>query len=191
MKTSRVFMSHSKEDNDGRAFFDKLFSSFQHEAYWYSWEGPTPPHTKTLLEAIRASSSMFVLLSKPMERKFTRSWVGYEVGLAVALNKNVWVFEPTHKPRDFIDVPVPYLTGYIEYPERLDTKNMFPFANVVRDAGVSIPQDPDPTSLPQFLSSFCAYQDCKAPFYRYVLQKHWRCPVCRRELVALEYSQKK
>ena len=81
-----------------------------------------PPHAKTLLEAIKGSSALFVLLSKPMEKEFTRSWVGYEVGLAAALNKNVWVFEPISSSNDFIDVLVPYLTGYIQYPEKLDKK---------------------------------------------------------------------
>lgn len=183
-------MSHSKDDKKGCSFFDKLFSSYQHEAYWYSWEGPKPPHAKTLLEAIKGSSALFVLLSKPMEKEFTRSWVGYEVGLAAALNKNVWVFEPISSSNDFIDVPVPYLTGYIQYPEKLDKKKIFPYADIVSTAGAVIPKDPDLTTLPHFLSNFCPYENCKAPFYRYVHHKNWRCPVCRRELIAVEYMKK-
>ena len=185
---ARVFISHSKDDKKGRIFFDKLFSSSQHQAYWYSWEGPTPPHAKTLLEALKASSALFVILSKKMEKKHTRSWVGYEVGLAAALQKNVWVFEPINSS---VNVPVPYITGYIQYPEKLDSKNTFPYANIVESAGMEIPTDPDSSTLPQFVSNFCPYEDCKAPFYRYVYKMELECPVCKRRIVAIEYKGKK
>ncbi len=179
----RIFISHSREDDEGRRFFDKILASVEHQGYWYSWEGPTPPHAQTLIEAIKASESMFVLLSKPMENPQTRSWVGYEVGVAAALKKKVWVFEPEEIK---IDVPVPFVTGYIQYPKTLKQKNIFPYHTIIRDAGANIPEDPSPNETPLFLSTFCAYEDCRSPFFRYVSQDSFRCPSCRRELLAAE-----
>lgn len=176
---ARVFISHSKEDDQGRVFFDKLFGSVEHEGYWYSWEGPTPPHAKTIIEAIKGSASVFVILSKPMENPYTRSWVGYEVGVAAALGKNIWVFEPVEEN---VSVPVPYVTGYIQYPTTLDEKRVFPYHTLVKSAGVTIPEDPKPETEPRFIRTFCSYEDCKSPYYLFVLGNDFECPVCRKGL---------
>lgn len=148
-------MSHSKDDEVGRTFFDKLFSSSVHHAYWYSWEGPKPPHANSIREAIDKSASVFVILSKQMDQPHTRSWVSYEVGIACGLNKRVWVFEPENIAPDFIDVPVPFLTGYIQYPLKLNKKRTFPYNNLVESAGIAIPTDPSPMQQPFFKYCTC------------------------------------
>ncbi|VVB89651.1 Uncharacterised protein [uncultured archaeon] len=178
----RVFMSHSKDDEAGRTFFAKFFDSSDHKAYWYSWEGPKPPHAKTILDALKASDSLFVVLSKPMEKTHTRTWVSYEVGLAAALKLNVWVFEPKDEK---IDVPIPYVTGYIQYPKKVNTKKTFPFFPIVESAGTTIPTD-QPEIMPKFKITHCGKETCKATFYRFVYGKKYKCPVCRGELIVSE-----
>ena len=179
----RIFISHSKDDDEGRKFFDKFLASVEHQGYWYSWEGPTPPHAQTLIEAIKASESMFVILSRPMENPQTRSWVGYEVGVAAALKKKVWVFE---SEGSMIDVPVPFVTGYIQYPKVIPKKKTFPYLQIIEAAGGNIPKEPDPTQIPRFVSHFCAYPECSSPYYRYVLHETFSCPTCRKSQLAFE-----
>ncbi len=185
----QVFMSHSKDDQNGRDFFDKLFSSTEHRAFWYSWEGPKPPHAKSIRDAIEGSASVFVILSKPMEKPYTRSWVGYEVGIASGLNKNVWVFEPAWIKPDFVDVPVPFLTGYIQYPQKIDKKTIFPYISLVESAGTAIPKDPDPKSLPLFKLVTCPNKDCRAQYYRFVFGGNYKCPVCRGGIIPGEMQK--
>jgi len=183
---AQVFISHSKDDNISQNFFDKLFRSVNHKAFWYSWEGPTPPHAETLIKAINNSASLFVVLSKSMEKPHTRSWIGYEVGIASALNKNVWVFEPEN---EFYNVPVPYVTGYFQFPKLLEKLKTYPFYNLVETAGTEINLLGKPQIRPGFIefinlyNTRCSHKDCKASYYVEDKQKSItiKCPVCRRD----------
>jgi len=184
---ARVFMSHSRTDKIGQNLFNKLFGTCDHEAYWYSFEGPTPPHAKTLLEAIKGSASVFVILSRPMTEPHTRSWVGYEVGIAASLGKNVWVFE--QKDTEYVQVPVPYLTGYIQYPKEIEQKDTYPFADIVKTAGLKIPGLKVNVKSPIFHSTFCQYEDCQAPYYVWVYDTKYLCPVCRRKRTRIDLNE--
>lgn len=71
-----------------------------------------PPWIK-IRNDIQQASAAFVLLSPHLiETPYTQNWVTYEVGLACALNKPVWVYEQHDAPALF---PIPYLTDYILY----------------------------------------------------------------------------
>lgn len=71
-----------------------------------------PPWLK-IKNDIQQSSAAFVLLSPHLSgTRYTQNWVSYEVGLACALNKPVWVYEQWESPAHF---PIPYLTDYIVY----------------------------------------------------------------------------
>ena len=183
---AQVFISHSKDDEVGKNFFKSLFQSVEHKAYWYSWEGPKPPHAHTLREAILSSASVFVVLSKQMEYPHTRIWVGYEVGIASALKLNVWVFEPSN---EICNVPVPYVTGYLKFPQSIQNKNTYPFIEIVESAGKSteICKNPPYTLLefsmpPQLVHIRCSNDNCSAEYYiRETLKDSIHCPVCRNK----------
>lgn len=178
---AQVFISHSKEDDVGRAFFDRFFGSCdQHKGFWYSWEGPQPPHSIKLRDEIKKSKSIFVILSKGMETPHTRIWIGYEVGLAAALEKKVWIFEPENQN---IDVPVPFVTGYIKYNSQPKTKQMYPFHTLVENAGLKIPRlQFDPRKEHKHLSkTHCYHQSCLSEFYA-ILDKDFKCPICKKDL---------
>ena len=183
---AQVFISHSKDDEEGREFFNNIFSSINHKGFWYSWEGPEPPHALTLLNEIKKSQSLFVVLSYSMEQPQTRSWVGYEVGIAVALKKNVWVFEPEN---GYINVPVPYVTGYVQFPQQIENLKIFPYYHILNSAGKEIPQTIDP-STNNLIMTTCTYSDCKAEYYTYILRSSFLCPVCRRE-IEIVYEEKR
>lgn len=174
---ARVFISHSNQDKKGRAFFDGLFGSYNHKAFWYQWEGLKPPHGDTLKKEISISSSVFVILTKYMQKNYTISWVGYEVGIAAAMNKNIWVFEPA---AEFVEVPVPYVTGYIQFPETIHKKNTYPYSNIVGTAGIQIPSPHYLENKPDISKYTCIHDDCKATYFKFTLTEKFYCPVCRR-----------
>jgi hypothetical protein len=186
---ARVFVSHSKDDSEGRAFFDKLFASVPHGLYWYSWEGPKPPHAETLRIAVANSASVFVVLSEEMDKPQTRSWVGYEVGLASALRKNVWVFERVDSSP--VGVPVPYVTGYVHRFGELPLKDVFPFNQIAETAGGTVPGvgssrprgvpgGTEPGTSATVRVTICPYPDCLARYAAYLYNSETYCPVCRR-----------
>ena len=181
-----VFISHSKHDRNGRRFFDSVFASTSNISYWYSFVGPKPPHAASLLKAISDASSVFVVLSKPMgERHYTRSWVGYEAGVAVSLKKNVIVFE---RFDEFVNLPVPGASAYIQRPSSvkdLEIQNSFPFWDLCDNGGESITLSRrSPPSMYTNGEVTCPNVDCKAR-YSLILWHNvekWHCPVCREAM---------
>jgi hypothetical protein len=181
----QVFVSHSSKDDDGKDFLQRLFGSVSHKAFFYSWEGPRPPHAETLRKRIEDSISVFVLLSPPLEETYTLAWVAYEVGIAVGLGKPVWVLERFIGSRGplgleaAIDVPVPGLTGYIERPDTLKELHTEPYYSLVASGGVGIPTSPDRNPLPRII---CPRDSCQAEYYFYSEGPILLCPVCREEI---------
>lgn len=172
-----VFMAHSGKDDLGRIFFDRLFASSGARANWYPYtEGRTYPHSVGIRKAIEAASSLFVVLSKPMEeRPQTRSWVSYEAGIAVGLNRPIWVFEPVGQS---IEIPVPGAWGYLQRPGMTSTFRTFPYQQIVTSAGMEFPKaDSD-----AWFYGICGDPDCRERFVAHVLDpRSARCPACRRE----------
>jgi hypothetical protein len=183
---AQVFISHSGDDRNGWDFFQGLFGSVSHSAFWYAWSGPTPPHSGALFRAISQSASLFVVLSEGMEKPQTRSWVGYEVGVARALNRPVWVFErASTRP---VEVPVPFLTGYIQRPDELATLRTFPYFDLVSAAGTNRPDYYTNPEGPNLFTVTCPHDDCKAGYGAFLLEDQniapqFSCPVCRKEIV--------
>ncbi len=173
----RVFMAHSSEDKAGRAFFDRLFASSGVIANWYPYtEGRSFPHSVGIRKAIEASSSVFVVLSKEMEPKGqTRSWVSYEAGIAVGLNRPIWVFEPIGQR---IELPVPGPWGYLQRPETTSTFRTFPYQLIVSSAGTEYPRaDSD-----VWFHGICSDAACGERFVAHILDpKSARCPACRKD----------
>jgi hypothetical protein len=173
-----VFMAHSKEDSEGREFFDRLFSGAGVRAYWYPYpEGPTIPHSKGIRRAIKESSAVFVVLSKPMEvHPHIRSWVSFESGIAVGLDRPIWVFE---RFDEFVDIPVPGAFGYLQRPLTTTQLQTFPFGRIISSAGTRYPPA---EGSDVWFHAICRHSDCGERFVAYVLDASIaRCPTCRRE----------
>ncbi len=108
-----IFISHSKRDVEAISAFCQVFARTTMRAIFEEFENYiVPPWTK-IKNDIQQSSAAFVLLSPHLNgTPYTQNWVSYEVGLACALNKPVWVYEQLEGPVLF---PIPYLTDYIVY----------------------------------------------------------------------------
>jgi hypothetical protein len=182
----QVFVSHSHRDEDGIAFLRSLFGSVSHEARFYSWDSPRPPHAESIRSRIEKSESLFVLLSPHLERAYTKSWVTWEIGVAVGAGRNVWALEkmigtsglPLMVGPRTVDLPVPGLTGYLERPSRLKTLETEPFYSLVKNAGTQIPIGPEGNELREIT---CPKPNCLAAFRAYWQGKIVACPVCRRQ----------
>lgn len=181
---ARVFATHSSQDTDGQAFFDRIFGSVNHEIYWYAWQGPKPPHAQALHDSIFRSNGLFVILSQQMDQPHTRPWVGYEVGIAKALGKQVWVFERA----DFqaVDVPVPFVTGYIQRPESLPSLRTEPFYSIAKNAGRLVDYQARALGL-QLMT--CPYDVCRAMYYVHLINNDFACPVCRQGISRSDETQ--
>lgn len=169
-------MSHARDDTAGNNFFNQLFASSGIRANWYPYtDGRTFPHILGIRRAVSTSSAVFVVLSKSMEeRPHTRSWVSYEAGIAVGMNRPVWVFEPIGQK---IGIPVPGAWGYLQRPEETSTLRTFPFERIVKSAGTEFPiADSD-----VWFHAICADSECRERFVAYVLDPETAaCPTCRQ-----------
>jgi hypothetical protein len=113
-----VFVSHSQHDAEGQLFLHNVFNqpTSKFRPLFYSVEGPKPPHAESIRSQIRSSVALFVLLSSPMTKSdYTRSWIGFEVGIAAERNLPVVVIEPDVNPA--VNLPVPGTTHYIRRPK--------------------------------------------------------------------------
>lgn len=196
-----IFVSHYREDHEGKAFLSTLISNHQKfRLHWYSIEKKALPHAKSIRDKIRESAALFVMLSKEMQTNgFTRSWVGYEVGIAEERNIPIVVIECAEcKP---VEVPVPGATAYLARTHRLKSSDTPPWSKLADTAAIPEPtpeqkstgsiwidllaalaqgfqQIYDPTFLSQ---TTCSNAECKAPFacYPTVFYTQIPCPVCR------------
>lgn len=112
-----VFISHSKIDGR-KHFFTSAFATAGVEAKFEEFEpvasDDEPPWIKIKNHILQARAT-FVALSEPLENinfRHTMNWIDFEVGLSLAWNKPVWVFEPLERRINFA---VPYATHHIYY----------------------------------------------------------------------------
>lgn len=180
---SLIFMSHSNKDIDGQSFFDRLLSRYPSDLlpFWYSYEGPQPPHADKIFATMKESKALVVVLSEHMSKPHTLSWVGYEVGLAKALGKPIYVFEYAHKSAS--NIPVPGLTGYIQRPTVSESKTEFPGEEVlysIETAQYLIFKNGHNI----FWDTKCPYEDCKAEYHLFLTDPKdiFNCPSCRRKV---------
>lgn len=70
------------------------------------------------MNRVQEARAVFLLLSTCIFQRglVTSNWISFEVGLASALGKSVWLFEPILEP--FLgqyDFPIPYCTHHVVY----------------------------------------------------------------------------
>ena len=176
-----VFDSHSSRDNNGMAFLDSMFSSTKHQRFRYSFTENEPPHSETIKKAIGTSSSVIVTLSRFMTKPHTAMWVGYEVGTAHDLSKNIIVFENFES--DWINLPVPYVDAYIQRPKKL-TSFSEPFKTIAESAGMQFKPDTKPKNALYADFITCPNPNCKSKYYGMLYKMPFPCPVCKHEIKA-------
>jgi hypothetical protein len=118
----QIFVSHSQRDTDIRAYFDTVFARTGVISKCMEFELIYPPAWEEIKNQITASEAVFLLLSQNVRSSIhTQNWVAFEVGLACAIGREVWVFEQLNSSIEF---PIPYLTDYMIYdPQRPEDFN--------------------------------------------------------------------
>lgn len=116
----QIFVSHSQYDREIRRNFSEVFAVAGIKPKYMEFEQISPAW-REIKEEVKKSEAVFLLLGPNIRRSYyTENWVAFEVGLACAYGKEVWVFEPTNSTIDF---PIPYVTDYLLYD--LDNKDHF------------------------------------------------------------------
>ena len=91
---NQVFVSHSKRDVTIRQFFDSIFADTKVAAVRMEFEELHSTPSVDIRNRIMQSDALFVLLGQNLTfSQYTENWVGFEVGIATALNKPIWVME--------------------------------------------------------------------------------------------------
>lgn len=199
-----IFISHSKRDQETINVFCRAFAQTTIRAVLEEFENyVVPPWTK-IAKDVQESSAVFLLLSPHLNStRYTQNWVSYEVGLACAMRKPVWVYEQEGAPVHF---PVPYLTDYVIYNPanrvHMDAiKNLLTVydpspalgglilgaligAAISGGAGAGIGAIAGGAAfqhrLPAITTS-CPYQNCGIKFNIYSRLESLLCPSCRQQ----------
>jgi hypothetical protein len=114
----QIFESHSKLDEQTCDLFDKVVARVGIKAFRSEYEDIKAPAWETIKDEMKRSSALFLLVGPELVKaqaksghdwKFTQNWIAYEVGLACALDIDVWV----ECNDTIINFPVPYLNNYV------------------------------------------------------------------------------
>lgn len=191
----QIFISHSRKDSEGRNFFQRLFSQSNTSGFWYSERGFSPPHSERIINIMRNCSSLFVVMSPEMENSHTSAWISFEVGVAKAMGKNVWVFEDAQNIAK--DIVVPGANAYVQRPQVLEHVDSYGFLKIIDQGGLIVPKrvirpengkivfdtSDNPLDPDKFYSRWatCGYENCRHSYFRALLKgvKQYRCPACR------------
>ena len=104
---------------------------------------------------------------------YTHNWVSFEVGVAAAYRKPIWVFEEFSS---LVRFPVPYVTDYAQYTlQNLD--HLQYYGSLFQDR---IIQGTNRFAPVQRLP--CEYTDCNAIYNCWSVAETFNCPVCRRRI---------
>ena len=198
-----IFISHSKRDEHTVNAFCRVFAQTTIRAVLEEFEMYAVPPWAKIAKDVQEASAVFLLLSPQLNSTpYTQNWVSYEVGLACAMKKPVWVYEQSQAPVHF---PVPYLTDYVLYDpasrEHLDAitklvKSYDPspalagliFGAIVgglisggAGAGVgAIAGGAAFQRRPTGYPTKCPHQNCQVGFNIYSQLQSVLCPACRQ-----------
>ena len=134
----RVFISHSRRDKELVHNMIKVLYRANVQAFVAEFEELGEYGMLTaddIRREIQSSDMLALLLTRSVTASpYTRNWVAYEVGVAHALNKPIWVFESEH---EFVqDFPVPHVDYYFIFnPElRVDWRSIEEELNSISQA---------------------------------------------------------
>lgn len=201
-----IFISHSKRDTDLVLTIKKILENMGHtpiiEEFVPIEEQASVPYEE-IRKNVEKSSFLFLFLTdNVVATPFTQNWVSYEVGLASASSKKLFVFERLGTPIPF---PIPYLTDYALFnPDK--TEDILALQRLTKDlgkirrdlltagggaaigsifgpAGMAVgavlgylvgPKPPKPPTAK------CNY--CNVVFNYYSTHKVFSCPSCRKSI---------
>lgn len=181
----QIFVSHSQYDKDIRTQFDTVFARAGVRSVCMEFEVIYPPSWQTIKNEIGASEAVFLLLGPNIRQSVhTQNWVAFEVGLACAFGKDVWVFE---QDGAYIEFPIPYLTDYMIY--NLGYKDHFNYVRRVIEGYGRIasifPLNVDSRTkrdIPHGIPVTCRYRNCMTSFSLHTDIESFCCPSCRQRL---------
>jgi len=176
---AKVFVSHSQHDRDIRAAFDSVFArtnvlsvcmEFEETANW-----------QTIMNEVKSSIAVFLLLGHNIRGSiYTQNWIAFEVGLACASDKDVWVFEQEGTTVDF---PIPYLTDYMVY--NLNERSHFDYVrSIIERYGQLLPLTigrqlyRESRGVPKGIPIIC--DACSMQFSLHTNITNILCPFCRK-----------
>jgi len=203
----KVFITHSRHDAPVLSHVLALVKEAGVEPLLYQYDPSGDSCAwNQIRDAIRDSGALFVVLSSNLSSSaYTQNWVAFEVGVAAALQRPVWVFEELggHVP-----FPIPYLTDYMPYD--LGDPNLRALVTGAAAAynlekqrqgiisggllggllqgapgmlvGAALGALTNAPKGPQGASLICYHLDCKTRFNLYVDLREFPCPACRRQL---------
>jgi hypothetical protein len=97
-----IFISHSKRDEATINAFCRAFPQTTMRVVLEEFDTYVVPAWAKIAKDVQESSAVFLLLSPHLNATaYTQNWVSYEVGLACAMKKPVWVYEQWQAPVHF------------------------------------------------------------------------------------------
>ena len=130
-----IFISHSKKDEDLVLTMRRLLENMGHTPIieeFIPTEKQKPIPYEEIRNNVEKSEFLFLFLTDSVvATPFTQNWVSYEIGLASANLKKLFVFERMGMPVEF---PIPYLTDYALFdPDK--TEDIMALQNLTKDLG--------------------------------------------------------
>jgi hypothetical protein len=113
----QLFESHTQLDVETCNRFDIVAAREGVKVFRSEYETIEPPAWETIKTEMKRSKALFLLVGPELVKsqqimsedwKFTQNWIAYEVGLACALEIDVWVVCDDV----VINFPVPYVNNY-------------------------------------------------------------------------------
>lgn len=174
---ARIFLSHSKGDEEIRDFFIKIGGLAGVEIKAMEFETLASPAWGTIRSWLYSSNALFVLLGEKIIDKgiFTQNWISFEVGIACGMSltsgRDVWVFEPFQYNVKF---PVPYLDHYMLYD--IDDITSMNYIRAIMEGYKSFFK-----GIPQgFTDVECP--NCGINFKLHSQIYEFNCPACRQRI---------
>ena len=122
MADTRVFLSHTKFDEDFCNKFDNICSNVGMKRFRSEFAQIDSPPWRTIKEQLAKSEALFLLVGKELvnrqasqyhhdDWKFTQNWISYEIGIAHQRNIDIWIVCDAVQ----INFPVPYFNNYMPF----------------------------------------------------------------------------
>jgi len=181
----QIFESHSKLDEETCNQFDVAAAREGMKVFRSEFEAIKAPAWETIKKEMERSRALFLLVGPELVKsqdqgskdwKFTQNWIAYEVGLACALDIDVWVLCNNVE----INFPVPYLNNYSigSIQTKADGFERGIFRGYLRGATC-------PFGVIERKKYFCPHEDCGAKFNfhnRMDVGSSTNCPTCLGKL---------
>ena len=117
-KGPQIFLSLSKQDKETSKRFDTVASRESVAIYKAEYEAMKTPAWQTVKDALQNSKALILLVGPKMIEAKTKAgkewgqiqgWIGYEVGIALVLNIDVWAISDNGVRINF---SIPYVNNY-------------------------------------------------------------------------------